>query len=128
MRLLLDADGVRNRENKFVFAGKRSSRGNPHAQELAATIHFEHFTGATEELLLHSGAEPRGSRGSRTIRGETDGLRAQREYRGATRAVCAPLQGPASGIAIHDFPSQQVSLADEPGGICRRGMRIDLAR
>src|SRR5258708_4996444 len=59
----MNADGVRDRENKVVFAGKRSARGNTHAQELAvATIHFEQFTRATEELLLKCGAETRGSR------------------------------------------------------------------
>ena len=74
----MDADGVRDRENKVVFAGKRSSSRNTHAQKLAAAaIDFEQFTRATEELLLKCGTELRGSRRSHSIGGETDGLRAQ---------------------------------------------------
>jgi len=113
---------------KPCSTGKRSARGNTHAQELAAAaIHFQQFTRAAEELL----AEVR--RGTARFpeepqhRGETDGLRAQGEDGGTTWASCGPLQGAAPGRAIHDFAPQQIGLADELGGVRRGGMRVDLA-
>src|SRR5712691_3446844 len=103
----MNADGVRDRENKFVFTGKRSARGNTHAQELAAAaIHFEQFTRATEELLLKCGAEPRGSRRSTSVRDETDVLRAQGENGGTAWAIRGPLQGAAPGHAIENLTTQ----------------------
>ena len=103
----MDADGVRDRKNKVVFAGKRAARGNTHTQQLAAAaVHFEQFTRATEELLLQCGAEPRRPRRSSSIGGKTYGLRAQRENGGTTRATCGPLQGAAPGRAIENLTAQ----------------------
>src|SRR6266853_1830611 len=99
-RLLLDADGVRGRENKLVFTGKRTSRGNTHAQELAGAIHFEQFARAAESLLLEHGAELRGSRCGHHIGSETNRLRAQRENRRSAWPRGGPLQRAASGRAV----------------------------
>src|SRR2546423_2587458 len=121
---LLDADGVGGRKNKLVFTGKRPACGDPHAQELTAAIHFEQFTRATEELLLKGGAKPRGSRKRHRIRGQTDGLRAQREYGGATRVIRGPCYGPAPGHAVKNLSTQSIGLPDEPSGVRRGGMRV----
>src|SRR5213594_2223511 len=106
-RLLLDADGVRDRENKLVFTRKRTSRGNTHTQELAAAaIHFEQLTRAAEKLLFERRAEPRGSVRSHIIGRETNSLRAQRENGRATWPFRGPLQRAASGRAINNFAPQ----------------------
>src|SRR5258708_25296610 len=104
--LLLDANGVGGREDKFVFTRKRTSRGNTHAQELASAIHFEHFTRANEKLLLEQGAEPRGSRRSHHTGRQTNRFRAQRENSRAAWPLRGPLQRAASGRAINNFSSQ----------------------
>src|SRR5258708_34345627 len=101
-RLLLDADGLRGRENKLVFTGKRTSRGNTHAQELAAAIHLEQFARAAENLLLEQGAELRGSRCGHHIGSETNRLRAQREDCRAAWPFGGPLQRAASGRAVNN--------------------------
>src|SRR5260370_8964842 len=105
-RLLLDADGVRGRENKLVFTRKRTSRGDPHAQELAAAIHFEQLTRAAEKLLLEQGAEPRGSRRSHHPGRQTNRFRAQPENSTAAWPLRGPLHRAAAGRAVNNFASQ----------------------
>src|SRR5258708_24439979 len=122
-RLLLDADGVRGRENKLVFTRKRTSRGDPHAQELAAAaIHLEQFTRAAEKLLLEQSAEPRGPRRRRRIGSETNALRAQRENGRATWPLRGPLQHAASCRAIRNFAPYEIGLPYELPRVHRCGM------
>ena len=45
-----DANGIRDRENKFVFAGERTARGEAHAQELAARFSNRQVT--TGQIVL----------------------------------------------------------------------------
>jgi hypothetical protein len=53
-----DANSIRDRENKIVFAGDWTACGQAHAQELIrAAIYFEQFAGATVDLLANPGAK-----------------------------------------------------------------------
>src|SRR5580658_2006573 len=102
-----DADSIRDRENKVVFAGERAAGGQAYPQELPGTaIHFEQLAGATVDLLADSGAEFYFVDLAFTVRAEANRFRPQRKDHRAVFFFQRPAQDAARCDAAANFAKQ----------------------
>src|SRR5208282_6546429 len=124
-----DADGVRDRENKIVFACQRAACRQAHAQELAtAAIHFEKLAGTAVDLLADSGAKFHFVDLAFAVRRKANRFWPQRKDHGAVRFFQRPAQDATRGDAAADFAAQEIRLPDELSSVSRRRARVDFAR
>ena len=124
-----DADSIRDRENKIVFASEWAARGQSHAQKLiGAAIDFEQFAGAAVDLLANGGAKFYFVDLAFAVRAEANRFGTKRKDRGAVSFFQWPAQDAAGGDAAANFTAEQIGLADELRCVGRGGVRVDFAR
>src|SRR5271169_2881817 len=104
MASVRDADSIRDRENKIMFAGERAAGGKAHAQKLiGAAVHLEQFAGAAVDLLADSGAKFYFIDLAFAVRAEANRFRPQRKDHGAVLFFQWPAQDAAGGDAAANF-------------------------
>lgn len=124
-----DADSIRDRENKIVFASDWAASWQSHSQKLiGAAIYFEQFASAAVDLLTNRGVKFYFVDLAFAVRAEANRFGTKRKDRGAVSFFQWPAQDAAGGDAAANFTVEQIGLADELRCISRRGARIDFAR
>src|SRR5271154_6777992 len=99
-----DADSIRDRENKVVFASDWAARGQSHAQELASSaIYFEQFAGAAVDLLANGSVKFHFVDLAFAVWAEANCFGTKRKDRGAVGFFQGPAQDAAGGDATANF-------------------------